>query len=66
MTTYKTQFWSNDDDAWMDCSTSVEDYNDALRCFRLHSENDHRMSHRLVATMEDVVGMCLEGSELLR
>ena len=66
MTTYRVQYWDNDSHEWENCSTATDDYNAALRCFRLHAENDPKLCHRLVATLTDVIGSSFRGSEVLR
>ncbi len=66
-TSYRVQYWSKDEDQWVDCGFECyRDYDDALYCFRLHSENGPRMSHRMVMVTEETIAMSFRDTEVVR
>ena len=67
MNTYRIQYWSNDEEQWVDCGfEAYHDYDDALFCFRLHSENDPNLTHRMMRVTEEAIAMSFNDTEVVK
>lgn len=51
---------------WLECSNDFLCLDDAIRCMRLHAENDLDLAHRLVEIKRNTVALSMHGEELVK
>jgi len=51
---------------WLECSNNFWVLDDAIRCMRLHAENDSDLAHRLVEIKRNTVALSMHGEELVK
>ena len=68
MNHWNVEYYSNDEDMWLECSNDFFSLSDAIRCMRLHAENDPEMAHRIVhiEIKRNTVAISAYGEELVK
>ena len=66
--TWIVEYYSNDDGEWLECSNNFLCLLDAIRCMRLHAENDPNLAHRIVhtETKRNTIAISAYGEELVK
>ena len=48
MNHWVVEYYSNDESKWLECSNDFLCQLDAIKCMRLHADNDPDLAHRVV------------------
>ena len=60
------EYYSNDEDMWLECSNDFLILSDAIKCMRMHADSDPYMAHRLVHVERKTIALSAYGEELLK
>ena len=68
MNHWTVEYYSNDEDMWLECSDGFLSPSDAIKCMRMHSDNDLDMAHRIVHVeiKRKTIALSAYGEELVK
>ena len=66
--TWVVEYYSDDEDMWLECSNDFFSLSDAIKCMRMHADSDPCMAHRIVhtETKRKTIAISAYGEELVK